>query len=153
MSSTIFLILRFAFTISLYIFIGWALYILWRDLKQQSTLLAKRKPTPLTLLLYAEEETKAFRFSVPEVIIGRDPTCNLPLDDNTVSAQHARLSYRQGQWWVEDLRSTNGTFLNQEAVSLPLVITNGDEVRFGQVLFNISIGDDDTSGSLSSGQV
>lgn len=150
MSGIIFLILRFAFTISLYIFIGWALYIMWRELKQQSTLLATRQPTALTLSQQIDDDTKAIRFTIPEITIGRDPACNFPLNDNTVSAQHARLSYRQGQWWVEDLRSTNGTFLNQEPVSLPLVITSGDEVRFGQVIFLISIGDGAATASPTS---
>ena len=37
------------------------------------------------------------------------------------------LTYRQSQWWIEDLHSTNGTFLNQEAVLEPVVITDGDD--------------------------
>ena len=144
MSGTIFLFLRIALTISLYLFIGWALYILWRDLKYQSALLATRQPPAITLLLQTEEKNNTFRFTIPEIIIGRDPACNLPINDKTVSVQHARLSYHQGQWWVEDLHSTNGTFLNEEAVSLQIVITTGDVLRCGQVVFKMSIGDDDT---------
>jgi pSer/pThr/pTyr-binding forkhead associated (FHA) protein len=141
MSGIIFLILRFAFTISLYIFVGWALYVMWKELKQQSNLLATRQPTALTLSQQMDDDTNKTRFTIPEITIGRDPACNFPLNDSTVSAQHARLSFRQGQWWVEDLRSTNGTFLNQVPVSLPLVVTTGDELRFGQVKFMISIGE------------
>ena len=141
MTGVIFLILRFAFTLSLYLFIGWALYILWRDLKQQSNKLSERQPVTLTLSPQTGSDIEDTLLTIPEITIGRDPSCNFPLNDKTVSAQHARLSYRQGQWWIEDLRSTNGTFLNQEPVSLPLVVTTGDEIRFGQVAFIISIGD------------
>lgn len=140
MTGAIFLILRFAFTISLYLFIGWALYTMWRELKQQSTQLSARQPVALTLSPEMESDIAATRLTIPEITIGRDPSCNFPLNDKTVSAQHARLSFRQGQWWVEDLRSMNGTFLNQEPVSLPVVVTTGDELRFGQVAFTISIG-------------
>lgn len=140
MTGVIVLILRFAFTLSLYLFIGWALYTMWRELKQESTQLSSRQPVALTLSPGMESDIAETRLTLPEITIGRDPSCNLPLDDHTVSAHHARLSYRQGQWWVEDLRSTNGTFLNQVPVSLPLVVTTGDELRFGQVAFNISIG-------------
>jgi pSer/pThr/pTyr-binding forkhead associated (FHA) protein len=73
------------------------------------------------------------RFSTPEVMIGRDPACDVALDDPTVSNNHARLSYHHGQWWLEDLQSTNGTFLNGQAVSAAQVVTGGDVVRCGQV--------------------
>ena len=145
MTGVIFLILRFAFTLSLYLFVAWALYTLWRELKQQSDQLSERQPISLTLSPQTDGKILATRLTIPEITIGRDPSCNFPLNDNTVSAQHARLSYRQGQWWIEDLRSTNGTFLNQEQVTLPLVVTTGDEIRFGQVTFTISIGDGETS--------
>jgi pSer/pThr/pTyr-binding forkhead associated (FHA) protein len=72
-------------------------------------------------------------FSMREVLIGRDPACEMILDDPTVSNRHARLSYHHGQWWLEDLQSTNGTFLNNEPIAAPLVVTSGDVVRCGQV--------------------
>jgi pSer/pThr/pTyr-binding forkhead associated (FHA) protein len=79
------------------------------------------------------------KFIKPEVIIGREPNCDFHLDDQTVSSQHARLSYHSQQWWLEDLASTNGTFLNDEAVSTPVVITHGDELRLGQLAIRIEI--------------
>ena len=62
------------------------------------------------------------------------------MDDQTVSSQHARLAYRKQQWWLEDLASTNGTFLNGEAVTTPVVITHGDELRLGHLGVRIEIG-------------
>jgi pSer/pThr/pTyr-binding forkhead associated (FHA) protein len=59
--------------------------------------------------------------------------------DDTVSARHARLSYHHNQWWVEDLQSRNGTYLNDERVSVPTVIVSGDELRYGQVATLIEI--------------
>jgi hypothetical protein len=141
MSGLILLLLRIALAISLYAFLGWGLYTLWQDLKEQASTLVSRQPPPITLSGLLAVESGPYRFITPEITIGRDPACDCTLDDQTVSAQHTRLSFHQGQWWVEDLRSTNGTFLNQESVVAPLVITNGDELRCGQVVFSISIGE------------
>ena len=139
MSGPVLLALRILFTVSLYGFLGWAVYILWRDFKRQSSLQATKQPPMLTIFSQMETELKSYRFSLPEVTLGRDPACDCILMDSTVSATHARLTYRQSQWWVEDLRSTNGTFLNQDPVFTPLVITNGDQLRCGQVLLTIAI--------------
>lgn len=85
-----------------------------------------------------------FQCSSTEAIVGRDPACDLILADKTVSGQHARLSYQMTQWWVEDLQSTNGTRLNQEAVSSPVVLTSGDELCFGQLVFQVQIATPDS---------
>jgi len=75
-------------------------------------------------------------------VIGRDQTCDLNLDVNTVSAEHARLSYHHRNWWVEDLRSRNGTLLNLELVTTPAILVSGDELQLGQVLLKISINEE-----------
>jgi pSer/pThr/pTyr-binding forkhead associated (FHA) protein len=74
------------------------------------------------------------------VIIGREAVCDCRLDDPTVSNRHARLSYHHSQWWVEDLRSRNGTFLNGEPVQEPVVIIGGDNLRCGQVSIDVTLG-------------
>lgn len=141
MSGSILLILRLLMALTLYIFLGLALLTLWRDLKHQSDLAAALKTPPVSLLRQAVESPTPIYFASQEILIGRDPLCDSQVDDMTVSARHARLTYHHGQWWVEDLHSTNGTFVNQEAVSIPVVVTSGDELRFGQVVFVITIGD------------
>ncbi|MFO7624638.1 MAG: FHA domain-containing protein [Anaerolineales bacterium] len=139
MSGQILLVLRILLAASLYAFLGAALLILWRDLKRQVEILAASQSPPLTLLVKNEQVT--FHFTKPEVIIGRDPTCDAALQDKTISTEHARLSYHHNQWWVEDLQSTNGTFLNEEPVSAPIVITTGDLLRCGQVVMSIRLGE------------
>jgi pSer/pThr/pTyr-binding forkhead associated (FHA) protein len=141
MSGIVLLILRVLIAASLYAFLGLALYLLWRDLQQHSKLSISTQPPVLTLIRYSDEEPVANRFTVTEVILGRDPGCDFVLEDSTVSAQHSRLSFRQGHWWVEDLRSTNGTYLNNEPISASLVITNGDEIRCGQAVLTVIIGE------------
>ena len=141
MSATILLALRVLLAASLYIFVGLALYLIWRVMQQQTISAASRLPPALTLIHIADGEPVPVRFTTLEVTIGRDPSCDCTLDDSTVSAQHSRLAFRHGQWWIEDLRSTNGTTLNQEPVTTPMVITNGDELRCGQATLMVTIGD------------
>ena len=140
MIASLLLVLRLALIIALYGFLGWAFLTLWRDLKMQTKVLALRQPPPLWLWVETEGDTRPLQFGGQAIAIGRDPLCDMILDNSSVSAQHARLTYRQGQWWLEDMRSTNGTYLNQEAVVEPVVITSGDELRCGQVILRLKIG-------------
>jgi len=140
MSGPILLVLRLLLAMILYVFLAWALWILWQDLRRHSRSLAAPQIPMLTLVVQGDAGATPFRFTNPEVLIGRDIACECCLDDLTVSAQHARLSYHHSQWWVEDLQSRNGTFLNQEPAARPLVMTSGDELRCGQVTFQVFLG-------------
>jgi pSer/pThr/pTyr-binding forkhead associated (FHA) protein len=141
MSGPILLVLRILLVLVLYSFLGWALYTLWNDLRRQSAKSTSPQSPPLVLERQVELESSQFRFTVSQITIGRSTTCDCQVDDHTVSATHARLSFHSSQWWVEDLRSRNGTFLNQEKVTEELVVASGDELRCGQVIFQIQIGD------------
>src|SRR4030042_2312734 len=140
MSATILLVLRILLAVILYGFLGLALFTLWRDLKNQGELLVAKQPTPITLSTGLDSLPSIQHFSCAEIILGRDPTCDFPINDQTVSSRHARLSYHQNQWWLEDLASTNGTLLNGDTVSSPVVITHGDKLSLGQVGVSITIG-------------
>jgi len=138
MTATLLLILRLLLVVAVYAFLTWALLLLWRDLQRQAELVVARQ-TP-QMILQPLDGGPPRHLATPVALIGRDPICDCPLDDPTVSTRHARLSYHHGQWWLEDLNSTNGTFLNGEAVSEPVVVTSGDELRCGQVRLRVEIG-------------
>jgi pSer/pThr/pTyr-binding forkhead associated (FHA) protein len=143
MSGPVVLLLRLLLTVSLYAFLVWAFMNLWRDLKLQSSLLEARKIPPISLTLsLAGQVSLIRRFIQAEVTIGRDPACECPVEDEAVSARHARLSYHHNQWWLEDLDSTNGTVLNQEKLSIPTVVISGDEFRCGGTLFTVALAGD-----------
>jgi pSer/pThr/pTyr-binding forkhead associated (FHA) protein len=139
MSGQVVFLLRILMALSLYAFLGWAIWTLWRDLNQQSRQSSLGQAPKITL--ENPDSFGTFNFNKPEIVIGRDPSHDVTLNDKTVSTQHARLSYHHHQWWLEDLESTNGTFLNEEAVSTPVVMATGDQVRCGQVVFSVSIED------------
>lgn len=66
-----------------------------------------------------------------EIILGRDPTVDIHINSPEVSRRHARLSRAEQGWQIEDLGSSNGTFVNGNQISAPVVLKNGDEVRLG----------------------
>ena len=139
LSATILLALRLLMALALYSFLGWCFFTLWRDLQQQAQSLAKQRVTPIRVALQGQNgAAEELRFTAPEIIIGRHPSCEWMLPDETVSSRHARLAYHHDQWWLEDLDSRNGTFLNGEAVNAPAVLANQDSIRCGQVSFLIT---------------
>jgi pSer/pThr/pTyr-binding forkhead associated (FHA) protein len=143
MSAEVLLALRLGLLLALYLFLGAALYLIWVDLRGRSRGEDQPRIPPITLIRRAEDgpgqPERATRFSEHDIIIGRDPASACHLEDKTISARHTRLAYHHGQWWVEDLHSTNGTFLNHQPVVEPLVVTTGDEIRCGEVTFTLQI--------------
>jgi pSer/pThr/pTyr-binding forkhead associated (FHA) protein len=69
----------------------------------------------------------------PIMPIGRLPGNALVLDDDYVSSEHALLAWREGRWWLSDVASTNGTFLNGQQVTRPVQVNWGDVVGVGGV--------------------
>jgi len=69
--------------------------------------------------------------------IGRADACHIKLDDTYVSNFHARLYPQNGTWHVEDLGSTNGTYLNRQRVSGTVEVQSGDEVRVGKTTLEL----------------
>jgi len=143
MSAPFVLALRVLLAMSLYAFLGWALYTIWKELRSQGTLLAARKIPGINLTYQIGDQPPSRRyFTQSEILLGRDAHCDISLRDDTVSVRHARLSYHHGQWWLEDLGSTNGTSLNKDKVSIPTVVINGDQVECGKAYININLGID-----------
>lgn len=146
MSAPFVLALRVLLAVSLYAFLGWTLLTIWRELRSQGTLLAARKIPGISLNVQISGQPPMHRyFTQAEILLGRDSHCDIPLPDATVSVRHARLSHHHGQWWLEDLGSTNGTRLNKEKVSIPTVVINGDQVDCGKASITIHLGADATN--------
>lgn len=71
------------------------------------------------------------------VVVGRAPTATLVLDDDYSSGRHARFFPQDGAWWVEDLGSTNGTFIGDRRVAQPVRLDAGTPVRVGQTVIEL----------------
>ena len=74
-----------------------------------------------------------------ELTIGRSPGCGVAMpDDIYTSTLHARLFRRNEQLWVEDLGSTNGTFVNSEQITQAMRLGKGDLLQVGSTVFEVS---------------
>ncbi|MDD9369810.1 MAG: FHA domain-containing protein [Acidimicrobiales bacterium] len=72
-----------------------------------------------------------------EITLGRASGCQVPLEDAYASQVHARVFQRDGQWYVEDLGSTNGTYLNRRRVAGPMVIKRRDKLQIGNTVLEL----------------
>ena len=72
-----------------------------------------------------------------QILIGRNPEATLVLDDDYASGRHARIYPQDGRWYVEDLASTNGTFLGRERISSPTPLSVGSSLRIGQTVIEL----------------
>ena len=138
MTAILVLILRFALAIALYAFLGRILLTLWQDLKLQGEFLSSQKKPGIQVHAIMENGKEIQnRFIQAEVTLGRDPNCDFPVMDEAISAHHARISYHHSQWWLEDLNSTNGTFIGKSQVTVPTVLITSDQFKCGGTQFTI----------------
>jgi len=143
MSGPIVLGLRILLILALYAFLGFTLLTIWQDLKRTGQQAATRKIPAIRLEVQIKRRAAVSQiFSQPEIILGRESVCDVTLDDTTVSARHAKLSYHHGQWWLEDLNSTNGTSLNKEKLTTATVLAPGDEIQCGAACVTVYLGSD-----------
>jgi hypothetical protein len=127
-------VLRLLFLGMLYAFLWLVVRALVRDLRA-----AAREPTRELgrLVVVASpggEPPTGATFALDAITsLGRDVNNSIVLDDDFVSTTHAALTYRGRAWYVEDLGSTNGTFVNGSQVDGLSPIAFGDEVQLGEV--------------------
>jgi pSer/pThr/pTyr-binding forkhead associated (FHA) protein len=136
----IILVLRFAVVLLLYFFLWQVLRFVTRDLRnasQPAGAAAMSNPYGQLIVVRAGPSGvavgKVFPLA-PSTIIGRSiENCEIALNDTFLSSQHARLELRGDEWVLEDLRSTNGTFVNEVEVRGPVTVEDGDIIRVGRV--------------------
>jgi hypothetical protein len=93
-------------------------------------------PTKVVVLDEAGSRVSTHRLT-GALDIGRDAACAIRPDDTYLSQQHARIFERNGSWNVEDLGSTNGTYLNQQKVTVPSQLSPGDRIRVGKTVLEV----------------
>jgi hypothetical protein len=127
-------VLRLIFLAMLYAFLWMVVRALVRDLRS-----AAREPTVelgrlVVVASPSGEPAPGVAFALDAVTsLGRDVNNSIVLEDEFVSVTHAALTYRGRAWYVEDLGSTNGTFVNGSQVDGLAPIAFGDEIQIGQV--------------------
>ena len=148
MPEAILTILKFCFLGLLYLFLARVVRAVYRELSPDRPVdvavngggRSRRsdQPTrPYKLKMIDPATSQIFPLG-EEVTIGRAPGCSVPLADDTfVSQLHARIYIRDGKPFVEDLGSTNGTFLNRDRLSRTMPLHRGDKLQIGQTVLEI----------------
>jgi len=139
------LLLRILFVFLLYFFLFQIVRTIARELRAVSiatagghTSAAGPEP-PQQGRLVLEENTEAGLqagtvFTLrPGAVVGRRAGSDIFLNDTYMSGEHARLTLHEGHWWIADLGSTNGTYVNGTRIERPTLLPEGSEVRFGRI--------------------
>jgi hypothetical protein len=136
------LALRFLLVALLYAFLAAVLLTLWRDLRRAATGRERARPAGRLVVL----ETADGEFAVgtafplqPVTSLGRLKSNTILISDTYASAQHALLTWREGQWWLEDRNSRNGTLLNGTPIDGPTVVSAGDVVGVGRTRLKLEL--------------
>jgi len=140
------LVLRLSLAGLLYAFLGAVLVMLWRDLRRGATERPDSRPESHLVVLDGSTEAvdqlaagTAFPLQ-PVTSVGRSPNNTVVVPDTYASSQHALLTWREGQWWLEDRNSRNGTRLNGKPVEEPTLVSAGDVIAIGRTRLKLEVG-------------
>ena len=87
-------------------------------------------------LIRGGEVGKQYELDGDTHVLGRHPTCDIVLDSGVVSRRHAQILESHGTYYVEDLRSRNGTFVNEKLIDGRRELSEGDEIRLCDVVLS-----------------
>lgn len=107
-----------------------------RDKPAKARRAAKAELTVLRVLEPAE--LVATHALASEMTMGRAPGCTIVVDDTYVSQLHARVFKADDGWYVEDIGSTNGTFLNGDQLTSSRPVRRGDRIQLGNAVMEVS---------------
>ncbi|MCW2758186.1 MAG: Forkhead-associated protein [Nocardioidaceae bacterium] len=157
MSELTLLLIRFAYLAVLWIFVLSAVSVIRSDMfgARAARQEAERKPSkragkaakkaqkprrgaPTNVtILEGSNRGEVVPLDQAPLLIGRGTDAAIRLDDDYVSTRHARIASNQDQWYVEDLGSTNGTYVGSTRITTPTTLTLGSQVRIGKTILEL----------------
>lgn len=141
MNAILALVIRILLLLLVYTFIGWISYLIYSDLRDKRKMGSGETPAPsITFQFGGDDEKIEKTYTKSNIIFGRDPVSDLLINDDRVSLRHCKIAHYQNQWWIEDLGSTNGTYLNNSLVTSNIVLMDGDILRLGHEEIRIKLG-------------
>ncbi len=134
---------KYLFTAIIYLFIFGIMRLISLDIKRSNVSRPKGIPKGMPYLRLISDKNSlyfdvnlAYQLTHNEMVIGRDSGCDISIDDLYLSARHIKLYNKDDEWYIVDLGSTNGTYINGERmVDDILILDSGDKIRIGQLEF------------------
>ncbi len=148
MPEIVYVSLRYLFLALLYLFLILVVRVIYRELHPSAPVLPAREPSrprrrvrgAALVLLGGEGRRGRRRWEIKdELVIGRAPECAVCLEDEFASNFHARVYALQGRYYVEDLGSTNGTYVNGRRINYPIELRAGDRIKVGRTLMEFRV--------------
>lgn len=135
------LLLRVLFILIIYFFIFQVIRVISRELRNAASAETMESEIRGSLLV---DEAGASRLRAGQVIpldpvtvIGRNRKATIVIDSSFVSNEHTQITWERDGWWVSDLHSTNGTFVNDRKIGVPTRVGAGDLIEIGGVTFQM----------------
>jgi pSer/pThr/pTyr-binding forkhead associated (FHA) protein len=98
----------------------------------EPTMMGRGRPTGSLVIRQGTQAGMSFVISGNQVILGREEGLDIVLQDPEASRRHVRISWQGGRYVIEDLGSTNGTFVNGLQLTMPQALNPGDSIGIGQ---------------------
>ena len=158
MSELTLMLIRFAYLAILWIFVLSAISVIRSDMfgarieqapraeRREQRRAAKSRPAPAkrprgapthVAIVEGANAGETISLDGAPLLIGRGSDAAIRLDDDYVSTRHARIAASGDQWFVEDLGSTNGTYLGSQRLSQPTTLQLGSKVRIGKTTLEL----------------
>jgi pSer/pThr/pTyr-binding forkhead associated (FHA) protein len=158
MSELTLMLIRFAYLAILWIFVLSAISVIRSDMfgaridqapraeRREQRRAAKSRPKPAkrprgapthVAIVEGANAGESISLDGAPLLIGRGSDAAIRLDDDYVSTRHARIAASGEQWFIEDLGSTNGTYLGSQRLSQPATLTLGSQVRIGKTTLEL----------------
>lgn len=129
------IVLQYSLLVFIYLFLYFAIKYMYTDLTGKAFFTNDRKAR-LILLDSGGLQFPRSEFYLKETFtIGRNEHSNIVIKDTVVSHDHACIAGQKNDYWLADLNSTNGTFLNDRPVKGEILLKDGDIVKIGTVSF------------------
>lgn len=148
MPESLLVVLKFCFLALLWLFFLRVLWAVWAEVTAPAPSAAVPSPAPsrspapdkARLKVVEPADRRGAVYDVgEELTVGRANGCQVALTDDSYASQlHARIFRRDGRLWLEDLGSTNGTYVNAKPVTAPIALRRGDRVQVGRTVLEVT---------------